>query len=362
MPLIGLPEPTDRQKHPGTGMHFSPGTPVYVAASTPPERLAQYEAAGFHPVFPEDFESEVEVRVAGIDRETNPEAYRGWQLGSASRNVWAANTGTPRGTPPTVMELPPQELMVGSQPIPLDRYALRPGGDYFRKALGPNAQFAGPEPTMFAHGDLPHFTASGIDPQQLRWAPWWLRHSAAYTESRALALTIIEQIDLDDSRELQTAGGRDARRRLLRRRPNLGHHTTRHRRRNHRRGSGQHVPTRSPPPTARLSDSQHDQAGSASTSRHVDMARRYRRSRSKVRESGHLSHLKDLTCALPANTPTSMSMINSEGVDDHEGEGPTRSEKSGGGRHTDTAKRSPVYAGRNDVSGPRPLMIMKKAA
>lgn len=41
------------------------------------------------------------------------------------------------------------------------------------------AKTTGPPPTLFAAGDLPAFTASGIDPATLLQLPWFVRHAAA---------------------------------------------------------------------------------------------------------------------------------------------------------------------------------------
>lgn len=49
-------------------------------------------------------------------------------------------------------------------------------------------------PTLFHSGDLPAFTASGIDPQVLRNVPWMTRHRIAATSDRAEALGLIEYV------------------------------------------------------------------------------------------------------------------------------------------------------------------------
>ena len=63
---------------------------------------------------------------------------------------------------------------------------------------------------MFGSGDLPLITGSGVDPALLAWCPWYLRHSGAFTESRAHVLAIIEEgLDDDpDTERLQTESGR----------------------------------------------------------------------------------------------------------------------------------------------------------
>ncbi|YCK81225.1 hypothetical protein M1D89_19470 [Arthrobacter sp. D3-18] len=49
-----------------------------------------------------------------------------------------------------------------------------------------------PIPTMWATGDLPPFTASGIDPEMLRHVPWQARHAAAAEPDRAKVLGMID--------------------------------------------------------------------------------------------------------------------------------------------------------------------------
>lgn len=48
-------------------------------------------------------------------------------------------------------------------------------------------------PTVFNSGDLPPFTASGLDPKLLLELPWQVRHYAAASESRAEVLALVEQ-------------------------------------------------------------------------------------------------------------------------------------------------------------------------
>ncbi len=48
-------------------------------------------------------------------------------------------------------------------------------------------------PTCFAQGDLPSFTASGVDPKVLLDLPWNVRHYAASAESKATVLAMVEQ-------------------------------------------------------------------------------------------------------------------------------------------------------------------------
>ena len=87
----------------------------------------------------------------------------------------SAASGLPAGGPPQILERSAGRWL-GNQ-VNVDRYAANPGGDYY-SALIPG--LSNP-PTMFATGDLPIMTASGVDPAMLRWVPWTIRHSAART-------------------------------------------------------------------------------------------------------------------------------------------------------------------------------------
>jgi len=49
-----------------------------------------------------------------------------------------------------------------------------------------------PEPTLFRSGDVPPFTASGMDPQLLLKLPWRARHAVAQAETTAAALEMFE--------------------------------------------------------------------------------------------------------------------------------------------------------------------------
>lgn len=50
-----------------------------------------------------------------------------------------------------------------------------------------------PMPTMFVTGDLPPFTASGIDPEILNQFPWSQRHAMATDPDRAHVLRMLEE-------------------------------------------------------------------------------------------------------------------------------------------------------------------------
>lgn len=53
---------------------------------------------------------------------------------------------------------------------------------------------AAPTPTVFASGDLPPFTASGVDPQMLRGLPPLVRRAAAAEPDAARVLRVVEYV------------------------------------------------------------------------------------------------------------------------------------------------------------------------
>ena len=50
-----------------------------------------------------------------------------------------------------------------------------------------------PAPTLFPTGDLPAFTASGVDPQALLQVPWQARHAVARAATPAEAYALLDQ-------------------------------------------------------------------------------------------------------------------------------------------------------------------------
>jgi hypothetical protein len=127
----------------------------------------------------------------------------------ARQSIYAVEAST-AGGPPSAIEQPPSYYFPISNGIQVDRSALNPGESFYRQLLK-GSSFAGPAPQMFGSGPLPVITASGIDPVQLRWVPWFYRHTAALTESRALVVAIIEQglTGAIDPLANQTAEGRE---------------------------------------------------------------------------------------------------------------------------------------------------------
>lgn len=71
------------------------------------------------------------------------------------------------------------------------------------------ARAADPAPTLFATGDLPPFTASGIDPQVLLSVPWQARHAIASAPSQAEAYQMLQDYsgpDAEDAAALEHGG------------------------------------------------------------------------------------------------------------------------------------------------------------
>jgi hypothetical protein len=100
-----------------------------------------------------------------------------------SYQPYAAATSLPAAGPPPILEHSRSRWLGMAQPI--NRFSLNPGAEYY-------AGISGPAPSMFGSGDLPIMTGSGVDPSMLRWVAWPIRHTAAFTESRATVLMLIE--------------------------------------------------------------------------------------------------------------------------------------------------------------------------
>jgi hypothetical protein len=127
----------------------------------------------------------------------------------ARQSIYAVEATT-AGGPPVANEPPPQYFFPITHGITVDRYALNPGEAFYRQLLK-GSTFVGSAPQMFGSGPLPVITASGVDSSALRWVPWFYRHTAALTESRALVVAIIEQglSGAIDPIANQTAEGRE---------------------------------------------------------------------------------------------------------------------------------------------------------
>jgi hypothetical protein len=97
----------------------------------------------------------------------------------------------------------------------VNRYSANPAYEYFSQLV---PSFAGPPTTMFASGDWPRFTASGLDVSVLKFVPWRVRHACAFHPDRSFVLQAVELADsltgsaLDGSRledEFQTVTGQE---------------------------------------------------------------------------------------------------------------------------------------------------------
>lgn len=64
----------------------------------------------------------------------------------------------------------------------------------------------GPAPTMWVSGNLPPFTASGLDPQVLNRLPWATRHWAAAEPDKLKVLGVIEQYGDFEGIEMEHSG------------------------------------------------------------------------------------------------------------------------------------------------------------
>jgi hypothetical protein len=77
----------------------------------------------------------------------------------------------------------------------VDDYGRNPMVDDLRQALPQLYAMAvkdGPPPTLFASGDLPVMTASGLEPFKLMQLPWYGRHRAAAEPDRAKLMALFE--------------------------------------------------------------------------------------------------------------------------------------------------------------------------
>jgi hypothetical protein len=118
----------------------------------------------------------------------------------------AATISGASGRPSSIMERPRNRWLSGATEI--DRFSLNPGRDSVLQQLSAS-DLVGPAPEMFNSGPLPILTGSGVDPQDLRWVGWQLRHTAAFATSRSHVLELIEaslEPGLDES--LQSEIGR----------------------------------------------------------------------------------------------------------------------------------------------------------
>ena len=115
--------------------------------------------------------------------ETDP--ITGRQTYKGSFQPQAALSVSAVGSPPIMVEYTRNQWVGMAQPI--NRFSMNPGAEYY-------PGIPGDPPKMFGGGtrDLPIATGSGVDPAILAWVAWPLRHSAAFTSSRADVAIMIE--------------------------------------------------------------------------------------------------------------------------------------------------------------------------
>jgi 2-oxoacid dehydrogenase-like protein with E3 subunit-binding domain len=91
-----------------------------------------------------------------------------------------------------------------SAEVVVDDFSSNPLVDDFRQAnpgIYQQAVGEGEPPTLFESGDLPPFTASGVDPQMLNRLPWQVRHAAARATDRGEVQQMFEEYAPSGSRD-----------------------------------------------------------------------------------------------------------------------------------------------------------------
>lgn len=124
-------------------------------------------------------------------------------------SAWRTRLAAGQATEQTLASLNPVDLgplmamhdrTVGPQPIrpaaPVAMNSSNPLVDGHRAAnptLTARAMRNSPAPTLFPTGDLPAFTASGVDPQALLQVPWQARHAVARAATTTEAYSLLNQ-------------------------------------------------------------------------------------------------------------------------------------------------------------------------
>jgi hypothetical protein len=99
----------------------------------------------------------------------------------------------------------------GGPTLDVDRHSLNPLLDYLKQLPAADGMGAGePAPKMFAGGtrDLPLVTASGLDPQLLRWLPWFARYAAAAADATTVYV-MLEDADVISPTEIKSRHAHD---------------------------------------------------------------------------------------------------------------------------------------------------------
>lgn len=106
--------------------------------------------------------------------------------------------------------MPARSVFKPALNVLVDPWAVNPLLDDARQAVPATVAAAtvknGEAPTMFDSGDLPPFTASGVDPRFLANLPWKVRHAAAMETSSLGVLKWVEQYGHDDTVNMPSAG------------------------------------------------------------------------------------------------------------------------------------------------------------
>ncbi len=116
-------------------------------------------------------------------------------------------------TPPAAPVGQPTPLATAWSTRGAKLYPVNPVAAEVRKqnqVLASRAALSGaPEPTLFATGDLPAFTASGIDPQALLQVPWQARPAVASATTQAAAYQLVQTYGGPDGEDMAAWDFRD---------------------------------------------------------------------------------------------------------------------------------------------------------
>jgi len=99
-----------------------------------------------------------------------------------------------------------------NRPVNADPYGPNPSLEALQveqPGVATAALRGGPAPTMFVGGDLPAFTASGLDPAVLNSFPWNMRHGAAAESNPAKVYKWLQQFAEDGMHDIPHPGLHD---------------------------------------------------------------------------------------------------------------------------------------------------------
>lgn len=106
--------------------------------------------------------------------------------------------------------LPARSVFKPAFTVLVDPWAVNPLLDDANQSVPATVAAAtvtnGQAPTMFDSGDLPPFTASGVDPRFLANLPWKIRHAAAMEASSVTVLKWVEEFGHDDTVDMAVGG------------------------------------------------------------------------------------------------------------------------------------------------------------